>query len=104
MRKFNYNFFDGYKEIKASILLCNILKDIDNDHLSREVASKLHKYHDKLSVINNVKKYKRYFLDIIFIETKKSINLNNYPLNVKTHLLNLITALYRKKLINLWIK
>ncbi len=86
------------KKIMIEFILNDILKEIGDDKLTRNVNNQIQRLHRKIKSISKAGNYKEYLLKFIIRDTKNIINKTTYPLNVKTHLLNLVTKIYRIKL------
>ena len=90
-------------QIKAGISLEKILNEEYNDEkLNRYVGKILNNfinYFNSISEIKNIKHW-QFVSQIMYEEIKKQVVKRNYPENVETHLLNVVSAMYRTRLKN----
>ncbi len=95
--KCNYSFLLSF-QLPIANKLVTILQEIDDDILAREVSNKLNIYLTKIGELAKVTQYYEYYLKFVYFDTKNIIKQTKYPLPVKTHVANLITAIYRQRL------
>lgn len=87
------------EEIRAGIVLADILNEFEDNKLTKKVNTYVHKFHTRMHALNGLNKTeRRYFMGLLLQETRKEIKLN-FEGNVKSFLTNIISSLYRRKLI-----
>jgi hypothetical protein len=90
------------KDILAGVVLAKILNDLGESHLIAKVNTILSRYDRRLkelsTITNKTNVHMEYFINLVVRDMKDSVLLNKFPLAVETHLLNLMTAKYRKAL------
>ncbi len=92
---FDHRCFCG--DYKAGIILVGILKEHDKKML-RKVSNVIQIFYSRAKALENIDYHYEFYLKHAFSETKKSIVEYKYPKSIETHLLNVISAIYRDKL------
>ena len=86
----------------AGVKLAKILNDIGDLTLINNVNTIISKYDRRLKALlkinNNINVHQEYFALLVMKDMKQLVISTNYPTSVETHLLNLMTAKYRKVL------
>jgi hypothetical protein len=97
VKKFDTTAF--CKGIKAAVILENILSQKGDDKLTSKVNTHLSRFQRRLKSLDAVVLADRqYFVDFLAKDSVNFIKVYKYELPVETHLLNIIFALYRRKL------
>lgn len=84
----------------ASKVLANILNEIDNPNLTRNVSNLIHTFQKRLKYIDKIsdKRDKIYFLNILYFDKLNKVKQTNWPENVKSFTLNVLNTEFKKKL------
>lgn len=94
MKKLNSNTWCS-KDIKAGVILADILNQINDGHLSNKVGNILHDFDIKMKELSKLNNFREYYLKLTLRETENFISTCNFSKPVETHLLNIIKAKYR---------
>jgi hypothetical protein len=85
------------KQTKLPIVLATILSDLNDDKISSKVEHHIWMFRDFMIPLKDLKTHKLFYLNHAYTHIKKVIEVYPYPIVVKTHLLNIIHALYSNK-------
>lgn len=90
-----------YGNSKCSIELVDILNKMNNDSLSKSVSKLLQSFNCRVKDALHTKTYTEDIIRILFMYYKSVVHKSDFPIEIKTRVLNLITSEYRKQLNNL---
>jgi len=86
-------------DIKSGVSLAKILKEYNDDNLTKKVVFNIHSFSTRLNAIDNLNNQHYAFYALYNLHFTKNIVLNTkYPEKIKSHLLSLISTLYKRKL------
>jgi hypothetical protein len=88
----------GIRGIKAGESLIKILNEKNDNRLTQAVSNCIHSFNAKCNDLEKLEHHRAYFLKFLIADYKKTAMESFIPQNVKTHLSNTLTALYRKRL------
>lgn len=90
------------KDMLAGVILANILNELGSVELINTVNTVLGRLDRRLKALSmlddKVNVSKEYFANLMIVDMKKNVLSYNLPIEVETHLLNVMTAKYRRML------
>lgn len=88
------------KEILAAQHLEIILNEDENSKYINSVGTCLTRFNRKFKSLQDIKDIstRKFYMQLTFNLIKEGVGKHEYPKNIKSHLLNVITALYRRNL------
>ncbi len=97
----NYTTWCSSKML-AGVKLANILNDIGESSLINTINTILYRYDRRLKELSrltdSVNVHKQYFANLVMVDMKNDVIKHKFPINVETHLLNVMSAKYRQML------
>jgi len=92
------------RDMVAGVNLARILNEEGDPALIGKVNTILTRFDRRISSLTKIKEDTnvsiKYFADLMVREFKENILINKFPTLVESHLLNLIIAKYRNKILN----
>ena len=99
MKKLDYSTFGKFEDKNiANKKLIDILFEIGDKALVREVSSKIKRFDISINSLDNIDDCYEFYLMYAFVHMKNIINETKFPEKVKSLTLNLICAKYKMKL------
>lgn len=88
-------------EFPCGAILADILNEHGNEKLVTKVGNILSNYSKRNKALHNLVDEKKFHLTLLLHFTQNVVKNSQLPLNVETHLMNLITGKFRKELKNI---